>query len=265
MVATGCSMDGARTVNTTGPDAIISANGTEPQNGLVTTNTAENGGGRVVDALFTGLYAYDAEQAAKPEPLRGEMQALLRTWQTRLLRIIVNPAMILAWGFGLWLIHLDTVARAQALLGRDDLDVRSPEADRVLREALEIAQASFVYELPEGLETRVGEEGLSLSGGQRQRLALARAVAARPSVLVLDVPLSALDVETEERVQANLRRVLRRLRLEIGEDRRDLRGGTVLVANFGAAPEQAVFDPDARTGVTVAAPDLHPDGEGPPQ
>ena len=62
------------------------------------------------------LYAYDAEQAAKPEPLRGEMQALLRTWQTRLLRIIVNPAMILAWGFGLWRIHLDTVARGASFL-----------------------------------------------------------------------------------------------------------------------------------------------------
>ncbi|WP_420841313.1 peptide ABC transporter substrate-binding protein [Gordonia jacobaea] len=70
MVATGCSMDGARTVNTTGPDAIISANGTEPQNGLVTTNTAENGGGRVVDALFTGLYSYDAD--GKPSLANAE-------------------------------------------------------------------------------------------------------------------------------------------------------------------------------------------------
>lgn len=62
------------------------------------------------------LFAYDAEQSAKPEPLKGEMQALLRTWQTRLLRIIVNPAMVLAWLFGLWLIHIDVTARGWAFL-----------------------------------------------------------------------------------------------------------------------------------------------------
>lgn len=53
------------------------------------------------------LYAYDAEQAAKPEPLRGEMRELLRLWQARMLKIILNPAMILALLFGLWLVHLD--------------------------------------------------------------------------------------------------------------------------------------------------------------
>lgn len=52
------------------------------------------------------LYAYDAEQAAKPEPLRSEMRALLRTWQRRLLKIIVNPAMTAAWVFGGWLLGL---------------------------------------------------------------------------------------------------------------------------------------------------------------
>lgn len=52
------------------------------------------------------LFAYDAEQRDKPEPLRSEMQALLRLWQTRLLRIILSPAMVLAWGFGLWLIWI---------------------------------------------------------------------------------------------------------------------------------------------------------------
>lgn len=62
------------------------------------------------------LYAYDAEQATKPEPLRSEMRGLLRAWQTRLLRIILNPAMGLAWIFGLWLIHLDVQARGWGFL-----------------------------------------------------------------------------------------------------------------------------------------------------
>ena len=98
--------------------------------------------------------------------------------------------------------------RENVLLGRADLDLHSEEADRVLREALDVAQAGFAESLPEGLETIIGEEGLSLSGGQRQRLALARAVAANPKVLVLDDPLSALDVDTEALVEDALRRVL---------------------------------------------------------
>lgn len=57
------------------------------------------------------LYAYDAEQADRAEPLRGEMRGLLRLWQTRLLKIIVNPAMIAAWIFGAWLIWIDGTAR----------------------------------------------------------------------------------------------------------------------------------------------------------
>jgi ATP-binding cassette, subfamily B, bacterial len=92
---------------------------------------------------------------------------------------------------------------------RENLTLGRPDAtDDDVAEALAVAQADFVHALPWGLETRIGEQGLSLSGGQRQRLALARAVLGRPAVLVLDDPLSALDVHTEALVEAALRRVL---------------------------------------------------------
>jgi ATP-binding cassette, subfamily B, bacterial len=92
---------------------------------------------------------------------------------------------------------------------RENLTLGRPDAsDHDVTEALEVAQAAFVYDLPYGLDTRVGEQGLSLSGGQRQRLALARAVLGRPRILVLDDPLSALDVHTEALVEEALRRVL---------------------------------------------------------
>ncbi|MGN9762826.1 ABC transporter ATP-binding protein [Streptomyces sp. SD31] len=77
-----------------------------------------------------------------------------------------------------------------------------------LARALGVAQADFAHALPQGTDTQVGEQGLSLSGGQRQRLALARAVVGRPRFLVLDDPLSALDVHTEAAVEAALREVL---------------------------------------------------------
>ncbi|HYS31624.1 MAG TPA: ABC transporter ATP-binding protein [Streptosporangiaceae bacterium] len=92
---------------------------------------------------------------------------------------------------------------------RENVALGMPGAsDESVRSALAAAQADFVDELPWGLDTRIGEQGMSLSGGQRQRIALARAILARPSVLLLDDPLSALDVHTEEKVTAALGQVL---------------------------------------------------------
>ncbi|WP_130796890.1 ABC transporter ATP-binding protein [Streptomyces otsuchiensis] len=99
--------------------------------------------------------------------------------------------------------------RENILMGVDEEDPAGPAGDAEFERALRIAQATgFVHALPNGPDTEVGEQGMSLSGGQRQRLALARAVVGRPRFLVLDDPLSALDVHTEARVEAALREVL---------------------------------------------------------
>ena len=90
--------------------------------------------------------------------------------------------------------------------GTEDEDYPSAEElEATLQTALQLAACDFVAELPQGLDTVIGEEGMSLSGGQRQRLSLARALAKRPSVLLLDDPFSALDVNTEERIITGLR------------------------------------------------------------
>jgi ATP-binding cassette, subfamily B, bacterial len=92
---------------------------------------------------------------------------------------------------------------------RENVGFGAPEADdEAIEAALAAAQADFVRDLPWGLDTRIGEQGMTLSGGQRQRVALARAILARPPVLILDDPLSALDVHTEAKVTRALRTVL---------------------------------------------------------
>ncbi len=92
---------------------------------------------------------------------------------------------------------------------RENVSLGRPDApDEEVQAALAAAQADFVADLPWGLDTRIGEQGMSLSGGQRQRIALARAILASPSVLLLDDPLSALDVHTEAKVTAALGQIL---------------------------------------------------------
>ena len=92
---------------------------------------------------------------------------------------------------------------------RENVSYGNPGAgEQEIRAALAAAQADFVADLPWGLDTRIGEQGMALSGGQRQRVALARAILARPAVLLLDDPLSALDVHTEAKVTRALEEVM---------------------------------------------------------
>lgn len=92
---------------------------------------------------------------------------------------------------------------------RENVTFGRPDAtDDEVAAALAVAHVDYVDDLPDGLDTRIGEQGISLSGGQRQRLALARAVLTKPAILVLDDPLSALDVHTEAAVEHALRTVL---------------------------------------------------------
>jgi ATP-binding cassette subfamily B protein len=89
---------------------------------------------------------------------------------------------------------------------RDNIRYGRPDAtDDEVVAAARLAQAhEFVSRLPDGYDATVGQRGVNLSGGQKQRLAIARAVLAEPAVLLLDDSTSAVDVETEARIQAAL-------------------------------------------------------------
>ena len=91
---------------------------------------------------------------------------------------------------------------------RENLTLGEPVDEGTMRWAMRIAQATFVEHLAEGLDTVVGERGVTLSGGQRQRVALARAMLRRPRLLLLDDATSAIDPVVEQRILDGLREEL---------------------------------------------------------
>jgi ATP-binding cassette subfamily B protein len=157
---------------------------------------------------------------------------------------------------------------------RENVSYGSADADEAaVREALAAAQADFVYDLPWGLDTRIGEQGMALSGGQRQRVALARAILARPEILILDDPLSALDVHTEAKVTEALSHVLttstalvvaHRPSTVMLADRVALLEDGVIVAQ-GTHRELLDTEPRYRNLMSPAALDSPPASNGPGQ
>jgi ATP-binding cassette subfamily B multidrug efflux pump len=135
--------------------------------------------------LATGLYEPDSgEVLLNGKPLRDWDPAVLR----QVTALVFQDVFLFSGS-----------VRENIAFGLDQWD------DALIEQAAAAAEASeFIIELPEGMETAIGEKGVSLSGGQRQRLSLARALARKPTVLVLDSCTSALDTETESKVLANI-------------------------------------------------------------
>ena len=158
---------------------------------------ATGSGKSVLAALFSRLY--DVTEGAILLDGRDIRELSLPALRSAVATAFEDPTL-----FSMSVLENLTLGRPISGQGADN-----PATDAEIRAAIDIAAAQFVYELPFGLDTRIGEQGMSLSGGQRQRLSLARAILAAPSLLVLDDTLSALDMHTEAEVTVALRRVLR--------------------------------------------------------
>jgi len=119
-------------------------------------------------------------------------------------RVLIDGAELTSQAARAWRRHVGYVAQDTVLFHdtvRANLRWANPEAsEREMKESLSLAAAEFVFELPQGLDTTVGDRGMLLSHGQRQRIALARALLRRPGLLILDEATSSLDFDNERRI-----------------------------------------------------------------
>ena len=162
-----------------------------PARGITAVTGASGAGKSTLADLAGGLLAPDAGQVtidgvALAGPLR-------RAWRSRVAYVQQDPVLLAG-----------TV--------RDNLLWAAPGAsEAALQRALVDAAATFALDLPEGLETRIGDGGRGLSGGERQRLMLARALLRQPALLILDEATSALDADNEAQIAAALTRLKARM------------------------------------------------------
>ncbi|MFZ4507742.1 MAG: ABC transporter ATP-binding protein [Fimbriimonas sp.] len=159
----------------------------------------------------------------------GEVIALVghsgagKTTLMNLLMRFYDPheGQVLIDGHDLRNVRLDSLRRQVSMVAQENVlfsvsileNVKYGNREASDEEAIAASKASdlhsFIEELPDGYQTMIGEEGIKLSGGQKQRLALARALITDPKILILDDVTSALDGETEARVQDALKRVMK--------------------------------------------------------
>ena len=99
----------------------------------------------------------------------------------------------------------DVLLYSDTIEGNIAYGASTMKPDEVTKYAKYSAAADFIEKLPEGYDTIVGERGVGLSGGQKQRISLARALAIKPSILILDDTTSAVDMETEKVIQHSLK------------------------------------------------------------
>jgi ATP-binding cassette subfamily C protein len=172
------------------PEYVLRGIDLRIQSGLLTAIIGPSGTGKSTIAdLANGLL----------QPTRGRLLLDER---------VLDPAEMRRWRRQIGYVGQDTVLFHQSV--RENLLWARPEAtEDDLREALLLASAGFVYDLPGGLESVVGDRGILLSSGQRQRISLARALLRKPTLLILDEATNALDVENEARVLDALRNLLR--------------------------------------------------------